>query len=87
MQHPQGENPTPNHVRAVFATSAAAFDLPRAATFEQLADRLCSLGERHVGPLTSINFVTQSSSSKSDFALAAMIRQLAALEGEVSKAP
>jgi hypothetical protein len=85
MPHPQVPNPTPNEIRAVFATSAASFDMPRATTFEQLADRLCNLAERHVGPLTSIDFVT-ASSSNSDLALAAIVRQLAALEAEVCEA-
>lgn len=56
------ERPTPNHVRAVFQTSAAFFDLPPVATFADLADRLCLLGERHAGALTSIDIQAEGAS-------------------------
>jgi hypothetical protein len=55
MEHPLVERLTQHHVRAVFETSAAFFDLSRVATFEDLADRLCRVGEHHDGPLTSID--------------------------------
>lgn len=44
----------PTHVRAVFDTSVAFFDISRIATFEELADRLCRLGEHHHNPLTRL---------------------------------
>jgi hypothetical protein len=83
MPDPHVANPTPNHVRAVFAATAAFFDLPRVATFGQLADRLCSLGERHDGPLTSIEFVPAPAVDGSHVQ-AALIRQLADLEDEAT---
>jgi hypothetical protein len=86
MKHPHVANPTPNHVRAVFANSAAFFDLPRVTTFEQLAERLCSLGEHYNDPLTSIDFVTEPSADGSHL-LAALIRRLTALEDEATAAP
>lgn len=55
MRFPPNETSTESHVRAVFATSTASFDMPRVATFEDLADRLSRLGEHHDGPLTSIS--------------------------------
>lgn len=55
MRYPPIERGAENHVRAVFATSTSAFDISRAATFEQLADRLSRLGEHHDGPLTGIS--------------------------------
>jgi len=83
VPHPQITDPTPNHVRAVFAATTAFFELPRISTFGQLAERLCSLGEHHDGPLRSINFVTASAIDGA-YAEAALIRQLAALEDETS---
>jgi hypothetical protein len=83
MSQPHIENPTQNHIRAVFAASAAFFDLPRVATFADLADRLCSLGERHEGPLNRIEFVTDPTADGSH-AQAALIRQLTALDDETS---
>ena len=81
MLDPHVANPPPNHVRAVFAATAAFFDLPRVATFGQLADRLCSLGEHHDGPLTSIEFVPDPAIDGSRVQ-AALIRQLTALDDE-----
>jgi hypothetical protein len=86
MPHPHVERPTPNHVRAVFAATAAFFDLPRVATFAELADRLCSLGERHAGPLTRIDLVADPSTGGSR-AQAALIRQLTAIDDEAPKVP
>jgi hypothetical protein len=40
---------------AVFEASAAVFGLPRAATLEDLADRLVYLSERHGGALISVD--------------------------------
>jgi hypothetical protein len=64
MEHPTAERPTPNHVRAVFDTSAVFFDLPRAATFEDLADRLYRLGVDRGSPLTSIDIETEPSRTR-----------------------
>jgi hypothetical protein len=44
-----------NRVMAVFASSAAVFDLPPAATFEELAGRLAHLSEGHDGALISVD--------------------------------
>ena len=60
MEQDQAFSPNQRHVRAVFETSVAFFDMSRVATFEELADRLCSLGERHTGPLTRIELVSES---------------------------
>ena len=40
---------------AVFESSAAVFDLPKAATLEDLAGRLAHLSEGHDGALVSID--------------------------------
>jgi hypothetical protein len=40
---------------AVFEASALSFELPRAATLEDLADRLAFLGERHGGALLRVD--------------------------------
>jgi hypothetical protein len=80
MQHPQA-SPTPNHVRAVFVATAAFFDLPRIATFADLADRLCNLGERHPGPLTSVEVVTDPA-VHGVHVRAALIRQLTTMNDE-----
>jgi hypothetical protein len=55
MQHFSIERPTQNHVMAVFEASALSFELPQAATFEDLADRLAHLSERHGGALISLD--------------------------------
>jgi hypothetical protein len=55
MQNPHIEHPTQNRVMAVFESSAAVFELPRAATLEDLAGRLAHLSERHDGALISVN--------------------------------
>ena len=83
MPHPQITDPTPNRVRAVIAATTALIELQRVSTYGQLAARLCSLGEHHDGPLSSINFVT-ASAIDGTYAEAALIRQLAALEDETS---
>jgi len=86
MEYSPAVGPPQKHVRAVFRTSAAFFDMPRVATFGDLADRLCSLGERHAGPLTSINIQTDPL-HESLYARAALLRQLTGGqdEDEVSK--
>ncbi len=55
VQNPHIEHPTQNRVMAVFESSAAVFELPRAATLEHLAGRLAHLSERHDGALISVN--------------------------------
>jgi hypothetical protein len=55
MQRLRIERPTQNHVMAVFEASALSFELPRAATLEDLADRLAFLGERHGGALLRVD--------------------------------
>jgi hypothetical protein len=64
MEHPAAKLPIPNHVRAVFDTSAVFFDLPRAATFEDLAGRLYRLGLDRGSPLTSIDIETEPSGTR-----------------------
>jgi hypothetical protein len=49
-----GQSPT-NRVVAVFEASTAFFELPKAATFEDLADRLVSLSEWHGDALISVD--------------------------------
>jgi hypothetical protein len=44
-----------NRVMAVFESSAAVFELPQAATLEDLAGRLAHLSERHDGTLISVD--------------------------------
>jgi hypothetical protein len=55
MQRLHVERQTPNHVMAVFETSALSFELPQAASLEDLADRLAHLSERHGGALVSVD--------------------------------
>ena len=55
MQRLRIERPTQNHVMAVFEDSALSFELPPAATLEDLADRLAHLSERHGGALISVD--------------------------------
>jgi hypothetical protein len=44
-----------NRVMAVFESSAAVFELPQAATLEDLAGRLAHLSEGHDGTLISVD--------------------------------
>jgi len=44
-----------NRVMAVFESSAAVFELPPAATLEDLAGRLAHLSEGHDGTLISVD--------------------------------
>lgn len=76
MRSPPIAGPKENHVRAAFATSTSSFDMPRVATFEDLADRLCRLGEHHDGPLTSICIEAGSSAAPRSIRTA-MLRRLA----------
>jgi hypothetical protein len=55
VQNPHIEHPTQNRVMAMFESSAAVFELPRAATLEDLAGRLAHLSERHDGALISVD--------------------------------
>lgn len=54
MRHLNHEHPTPNRVVAVFEGSAVSFDMASAATFEDLAERLSRLHDRHDGTLISV---------------------------------
>ena len=78
------EHPSQNHVRAVFETSAAFFDLPPVATFGDLADRLCRLGEHHDGPLTSIDIETEPSRARRTIRTA-LLHRLAVAGGAISR--
>jgi hypothetical protein len=55
VQNPHIEHPTQNRVMAMFESSAAVFELPRAATLEDLAGRLAHLSERHDGALINVD--------------------------------
>ena len=66
MQSFRTASPPHSRVRAVFKTSAAFFDMPRGATFEDLADRLHRFGERHDDPLTSIAVAIDIPCARSD---------------------
>jgi RNA polymerase sigma-70 factor, ECF subfamily len=55
MQHHRAEQPTLNHVTAVFDVSTLTFELPRAATYAELADRLAGLSERYGGAPSSVD--------------------------------
>jgi hypothetical protein len=70
----------PNHIRAVFRTSAAFFEMPTKATFEDLADRLCRLAERRDEPLTRIEVDTLQARELRKARVVAM-RQLIGIEG------
>jgi hypothetical protein len=85
MRYPPIENATENHVRAVFETSTSSFDMPRVATFEDLADRLSRLGEHHEGPLTSVNIEAGPSGAPRSIRTA-MLRRLADAGEEVWRA-
>jgi hypothetical protein len=54
-----------NRVMAVFESSAAVFELPRAATLEDLAGRLAHLSEGHDGTLISVDVRVGSRRAKS----------------------
>ncbi|MEX2201384.1 MAG: hypothetical protein WD711_08330 [Dongiaceae bacterium] len=55
MNRIHAERPSANRVVAVFETGTAFFELPVAATLEDLADRLVSLSEWHGDTLISVN--------------------------------
>ena len=55
MQRLRTERPMQNHVRAVFEASALSFELPPAATLEDLAGRLARLSERYDGALIRVD--------------------------------
>jgi hypothetical protein len=52
--------PPLNRVTAAFETGAISFELPLAATLEDLAARLADLGDRHDGALVSVDVRMQS---------------------------
>jgi hypothetical protein len=54
-----------NRVMAVFESSAAVFELPQAATLEDLAGRLAHLSEGHDGTLISVDVRVGSLGAKS----------------------
>jgi hypothetical protein len=60
MQRFRTDRPTHNHVMAMFETSALAFELPQAATLEDLAARLAHLSERHGAALVSVEVRVRS---------------------------
>jgi hypothetical protein len=60
MQHLNIECPPRNRVTAVFEANALSFELPLAATLEDLAARLADLGDRHDGTLISVDVRVQS---------------------------
>jgi hypothetical protein len=53
-----------NRVVAVFEASTAFFELPKTATFEELADRLVSLSEWHSDALISVNVKLNNTEQK-----------------------
>lgn len=55
MQHSHIGHPTQNRVMAMFESSAAVFELPQAATLEDLAGRLAHLSEWQDGALISVD--------------------------------
>ena len=77
MQTLQEASSRHNHIRSVFRAGAALFDRPRLATFEELADRLCRLGERYECPLTSLEV---DPSDPGQNVRRILLRQLAAIE-------
>ena len=85
MRYPPIERATENHVRAVFATSTSSFDMSRVATFEDLADRLSRLGERHDGALTGISIEAGPSGAPRSIRTA-MLRRLADAGEEIWRA-
>jgi len=60
VQHPNIECPPRNRVTAVFEASALSFELPPAATLEDLAASLADLGDRHDGTLISVDVRVRS---------------------------
>jgi hypothetical protein len=80
MRYLPFEPSTENHVRVVFETSTASFDMPRVATFEDLADRLSRLGEHHVGPLTAVRIETGPPRARTSIRTAALRRRAEAGE-------
>jgi hypothetical protein len=54
MQSTHREEMPANRVMALFADSALSFNLSKGATFEDLADRLDHLSDRHIGMPTAI---------------------------------
>ncbi|HET9412939.1 MAG TPA: hypothetical protein VFO74_02310 [Pseudolabrys sp.] len=54
MLHTHAERLPKNRVIAVFEASALVFELPRAASLEQLAERLAWLSERQASSLLRV---------------------------------
>lgn len=55
MQNFSAEQPTLNHVTAVFDVSTLSFELPQASTFRDLANHVACLTERHGGAPSSVD--------------------------------
>jgi len=55
MQQFRTQRPAQNRVMALFEASLELFELPRAATLGDLADRLVELSERHGEALIRID--------------------------------
>lgn len=55
VQYRHTQHPTQNRVMVMFGSSAAVFELPRAATLEDLAGPLAHLSERHDETLMSVD--------------------------------
>jgi hypothetical protein len=55
VQNTHIDHATQNRVMAMFDSSAAVFELPQAATLEELAGRLAHLSEGHDGALISVD--------------------------------
>jgi hypothetical protein len=55
VQNPHIDHAPQTRVMAVFESSAAVFELPQAATLEDLAGRLAHLSEGHDGALMSVD--------------------------------
>jgi hypothetical protein len=60
MQYVRNIHPPQHRVIAEFEGSSLSFPLPREATFEDLADRLASLGQSHRNPPISVEVRTDA---------------------------
>ena len=60
MQYVRSIHPPQHRVIAEFEDSSLSFPLPRGATFEDLADRLASLGQSHRGAPISVEVRTDA---------------------------
>ncbi|MHB1217135.1 MAG: hypothetical protein ACYC1L_02915 [Alphaproteobacteria bacterium] len=60
MDHLQTNHSTFNRVFAVFESSVHSFDMPRDASFADLAGRLAQLGERYEESLIRVEVTTNA---------------------------